>query len=424
MYDQTFSKKSLERMFQKRDFIGIGTPHDQEIFRENILSLAVDSANISFGKSSNPLIKFRLGGKAVFKFCQLSDELIARKLCENIKRSFKPTSAGRSQIVMNLRLLLEEGIPFRVYRLDIKSFYESFQPSYLLSAINNLPHLSPHSKTLMQNLLSCHASLGGNGVPRGLSLSAPLSDLLMHDFDKRMQSNEDVFFYSRYVDDIIVITSVRETSTIFVRDVKKLLPPGLSLNRHKRNIESAHKQVNPKKSSDLNDIPLFSFDYLGYAFLVREPQKDSKINRSGDHYRSVAVDVAAKKVTRFKTRIARSFIDFSKTGNFGLLKDRIKFLTKNFSVYNAKAGGKKIAGIFHSYPLISNDANALKNLDYFLKNAVLSKSGRIFSQSSLMLSARQKRELLAHSFVRGYAERQFVYFSGPRLKEIQACWKN
>ena len=222
---------------------------------------------------------------------------------------------------------------------------------------------------------------------------------------------------------IILITSARETTTKFFRDVKKLLPPGLSLNQYKRNIESADKQVSPKKSSDLDDIPLFSFDYLGYAFLIREPQKDSK-TRPGDHYRSVTVDVAAKKVTRFKTRIARSFIDFSKTGDFALLKDRIKFLTKNFSVYNAKAGGKKIAGIFHSYPLISNDANALRNLDYFLKNAVLSKSGRIFSKSSLRLSAKQKRELLAHSFVRGHAERQFVYFSGSRLKEIQECWKN
>ncbi|MGZ0079657.1 antiviral reverse transcriptase Drt3a [Methylomonas sp. YC3] len=423
MHDQTFSKKSLERMFQKRDFIGLGTPHDQEIFREKILSLAVDSANISFGKISNPLIKFQLGGKAVFKFCQLSDELIARKLCANIKRSFRSITVGRSQIVGNLRLLLEEGIPFRVYRLDIKSFYESFEPSYVLFIINNLHRLSPHSKTLMQNLLSCHASLGGKGVPRGLSLSAPLSDLLMHSFDMGMQSNEDVFFYSRYVDDIILITSARETATKFVRDVKKLLPPGLSLNQYKRNIESADKQVSPKKSSDLDDIPLFCFDYLGYAFLIREPQKDSK-TRPGDHYRSVTVDVAAKKVTRFKTRIARSFIDFSKTGDFVLLKDRIKFLTKNFSVYNAKAGGKKIAGIFHSYPLISNDANALRNLDYFLKNAVISKSGRIFSKSSLRLSAKQKRELLAHSFVRGHAERQFVYFSGSRLKEIQKCWKN
>jgi len=244
----------------------------------------------------------------------------------------------------------------------------------------------------------------------------------MYEFDQGMQSNCDVFFYSRYVDDIIVITSSREDVPTFIRAVEKLLPPGLTLNQTKRQIVTALDKVNPRKASDPISS-LFSFDYLGYAFLVREPVKDQK-KKPHDHYRTVTVDVAAKKVGRLKTRISRSFLDFSRTGDFELLKERIKFLTKNFSVYNAKAGGKKLAGIFHSYPIVSNDAKGLQILDDFLRNAVLSKSGRIFSRSSLMLTAQQKREILTQSFVKGHATKSFVYFSGPRLKKIQECCKN
>lgn len=418
MYDQSFNRKTLGCLLQKRDFLGITTPLEQELFRDDVLNKAIASTNAGLGITSNPFIGFSLQGKIVFMFSNLSDELISRKLCENLKMTHRRCPMGRTQIVSNLSLLLEEGVPFRIYRLDIKSFYESFQLPYVISSIEKISRLSPQSKKLVKELLTCHIPLGGQGIPRGLSLSAILSDLLMHGFDQSVQSNDDVFFYSRYVDDIIVVTSSRENVRVFLSDVEKFLPPGLTLNQAKRQIVTAKDKVNPTKSSG-QFSELFSFDYLGYAFSVKEPVKD---NKTKDYYRSVTVDIAAKKIMRFKTRISRSFLDFSKTGNFDLLKDRIKLLTKNFSVYNAKAGGKKIAGIFHSYPLVSGNPYGLKTLDNFLRNAVLSKNGRMFSKYSL--TAHQKQNLLAHSFTRGHAEKCFVHFSGVRLKEIQECWKN
>ena len=422
MYDQSFCIKTLERVLQKRDFFGITTPAAQKAFRDDVLSKAVISAKSNFGKPSIHLIKFPLNGRTIFSLPNLSDELVARKLCENIKRAKKVTTSGRSQIVSNLRLLLEEGVPYRTYRLDIKSFYESFKQPDVLFAVNELSRLSPQSKNLLTGLLSCHTHMGGQGIPRGLSLSAALSDLLMQDFDLEVQSAGDVFFYSRYVDDIIVVTSSREDPLIFIKWIEKKLPIGLQLNPTKKQIVSAPNRVSPTKATE-TITELFKFDYLGYAFLVDEPVKDSQ-TRPGDHRRSVTVDIAHKKIKRFKTRISRSFFEFSRTGDWSLLKDRVKFLTKNFSVYNVKAGGKKIAGIFHSYPLTSENAEGLRVLDDFLRNAILSKNGRISAMSSPKLKAQQKRELLAHSFVRGHKEKSFVHFSGMRIHEIQSCWIN
>ena len=422
MYDQSFSKKTLARVLQKRDFYSITDPDAKDLFREDLLNNAVTSANSAFGHPTNPLISFPLKGRMVFMFSKLSDELVARKLCENIKMSHRIITSGRSQIICKLRLLLTEGVPFRIYRLDIKSFYESFQSNHVISTINEINNLNPQSKKLLQNLFNHHAALGGNGIPRGLSLSATLSDLLMQPFDHQMQSNDEIFFYSRYVDDIIVVTSSREDVGEFVRSIKNSLPPGLTLNTTKKQIVGATDKVTPPKPSE-PITQLFDFDYLGYSFTVKEPKKEQN-KPPGSYHRSVIVDIAKKKITRFKTRISRSFLEFSRTNDWELLKDRIKFLTKNFSVYNVKAGGKKMAGIFHSYPLVSDDAKGLKILDNFLRNAILSKNGRISSLSSPKLTTQQKKELLAQSFAKGHLEKNYVHFSGTRFEQIQKCWKN
>lgn len=422
MYDQSFNKKTLARVFQKLDFVGIKSSAELEAFRENMLNKAVASAASGFAKAANPLVSFPLHGRQVFMFPGLWDELVARKLCSNIKKTSKANSRGRAQIVSNLRLLLEEGVPFRVYRLDVKSFYESFKASNVIAKVGELSELSPLSKRLLHDLLGCHAALGGTGIPRGLALSAALSEHLMRDFDHKVSGHPEVFFFSRYVDDIIIVTSAREDKTIFVRQIENMLPPGLSLNPTKRQVEEASNRVSPTKPAD-PAVHLFKFDYLGYSFRISEPARD-KTKQPGDHHRTVVVDIAERKITRFKTRISRSFFDFAKNGDWPLLRDRIKFLTKNFSVYNAKAGGKKIAGIFHSYPLASSDAEGIASLDQFLRNAILSKNGRISSLSSPKLTGTQKRQLLSNSFREGHAKASFVYFSGSRLKQIQQCWKN
>lgn len=422
MHDQSFNKKTLARVFQKIDFIGIKTSAELDEFREIMLKKAEASATSSFAKAENPLVSFPLHGRQVFMFSNLWDELVARKLCSNIKKTSKATPRGRAQIVSNLRLLLEEGVPFRVYRLDVKSFYESFKASNVVAKVGELVELSPLSKRLLHDLLGCHAALGGTGIPRGLALSAALSEHLMRDFDHKVAGHSEVFFFSRYVDDIIIVTSAREESAIFVRQIENMLPVGLRLNTAKKQIEETSGRVNPTKAADTT-VHLFKFDYLGYSFGISEPTKE-KNKQPGDHNRTVVVDIAEKKIIRFKTRISRSFYEFTKSGDWPLLRDRIKFLTNNFSVYNAKAGGKKIAGIFYSYPLASSDAKGIASLDEFLRNAILSKNGRIASLSHPKLTGAQKRQLLSNSFMEGHAKASFVYFSGSRLKQIQSCWKN
>lgn len=426
MYDQSFCRKTLEREIRKSDFRKVAAKA-QPAFKENLLTLALDAANKYFsppphGGTSTLLSSFPLKGKTVFGFQRLPDELVARKLCTNIRRATKVLTRGRSQIVANLHLLLEEGVPYRVYRFDVKSFYESFNREDVLSEVNRLSKLSPHSKALVAAILKNHEHVGGQGLPRGLALSAVLSDWLMQDFDSNVGGHDEVFFYSRFVDDIIVLTSGRENSVAFSTWIESVLPNGLIFGATKRDVAPADKRVTPVKAPAIPGNVL-QFDYLGYSFSVNEPPLNPKV-KSGAHARHVIADVADGKIRKLKKRIVRSFLDYATTSDWNLLIDRIKFLTQNFSVYNPKVGGKKLAGIYHSYPQVSQDGKGLKELDRFLRNSILSKTGRVSSMTSPLLNAKQKRQLLSQSFVRGHDKQTFVHFSAARISEIQKCWLN
>ena len=422
MYDQSFSKKNLARVLQKRDFNHVPISLRDE-YREGLLDRALASALSNFNSPNLPLSVFQLFKKNIYQLPKIEDELVARKLTQNLRRFVIPPKEGRTQIVSNLVLLLSEGVPYRVYRLDIRSFYESFKTSEVVGALHQLQRLSPQSKNLIEILLNSHADMGGTGVPRGLSLSALLSNLLMHDFDLLIQSHEDTFYYSRYVDDIVIVTSTREPPGRFIEEVKKALPTGLGLNPNKRQIVDAKNRVTPVKPPNLAS-PKLKFDYLGYSFLICEPVKQNNKLKNSEYRRDVTVDIGLSKLKKLKTRMIRSFLDFGCNGDWNLLQDRIAFLTQNFSVHNPKAGEKKLAGIFHSYPLLTKEATALQELDRFLRNAVLSKNSRSISKSSALLNATQRRRLLKYSFVQGHASKTFVHFHATRISDIQSCWVN
>lgn len=419
-FDQSFCRSSLSRVIGKRDFRGVPKA-DQDTFREALLAQAIHSATVGFTLANQPLLSFPLKDKTVYRVGAKSDELVVRKLRLNLRMCSSSWLESRTQIVRCLSLLLEEGVPYRIYRLDIRSFYESFDQSNVLKSISDLRRLSPQSKSLIANLLKCFSVMGGTGIPRGLAISATLSELMMHDFDVHVQRDDDTFFFARYVDDIIVVTSAREAATDFLAKVRSWLPAGLDFNPTKHDIADTGGKLTRIDSAS---APLLlRFDYLGYQFTVRNPLKsDHKKDKDGELSRDVEIDISKKKLKKIKTRLVRSFLEFSKTGDWPLLKDRIAFLTQNFSVYNPMAGGKKIAGIFYSYPLTKECSPGLRDLDSFLRNAALAKKGRIFTSTSALLSGQQRRALLKYSFVRGHANKSFVHFSPQRISKIQRCW--
>ncbi|MFW6510703.1 antiviral reverse transcriptase Drt3a [Acinetobacter baumannii] len=416
MEHQTFSRHGLTKVIRKSDFRNV-PKSSQEVYRETLINDSISAAQTKFNKSNPSLSSFNLKGNLVFKLDHHAHEIVERKITYNLRRACQIKAPDRTNIISNLKLFLREGVPCRVYRLDIKKFYESFSYIHICKEVDSLYKLSPHSKILIKDILKKHQSIGGKGTPRGLPISSCISELMMKSFDSQLRNNSNTFFYSRYVDDIIIITSGNEERNDFLKYIKNILPHGLELNYNK--VEVSNK-INPitRVPDNKPKKVVIKFEYLGYKIIVSDPYKSSDSKK-----RVVDVDLANKKAKKYKLRITRAFYDFVKTKDIKLLEDRIKYLANNFKVYNVHIDKTKLAGIYHSYPEIQLEAKNLKELDHYLRGIVLTRNRRIGRFLAPLLTGKMKRELLQNSFLKGHSEKRFIHFSPSRIAEIKQCWE-
>lgn len=418
MYDQSFNSVSLSRELRRGDFVFLKQLRDPD-YRAGVIAQAVGRSHSGF-EGYDLLSTTTLKGKPVFFPADFSDELILRKIGKNVERLTGVQHPERDQLVANLRALISEGLPYRIYRLDLKSFYESITVDLAQDAVCNTPLLSIPTKRHIEAILAHHCASGHKGLPRGIGLSAILAELVMRDFDRAVCKIESVYFYGRFVDDIIVLTNGLEDAKFFLQNLRKKLPDGLILNQKKQQVLSASKDVAPFGSTGMPTTVL-AFDYLGYRFNVWEPPKVHQ--RPGDHFRDVWLDIADTKVSKIKTRIIRSLIAYLSDEDFDLLEARIKYLTSNFSVLDSSRERKRLAGIYHNYWQVDVvRSKALLELDQFVKKAIISASGKIFDAFYTKTSDQQRRRLLANSFIRGFKKKSYLYFSRDQIIKIQRCW--
>ncbi|ELQ13669.1 phage-related reverse transcriptase/maturase family protein [Pseudomonas syringae BRIP39023] len=420
MYDQSFNLKTISRELRKSDFTYKPRLRDK-VVKDYELNTALSKASGGWDVAKGLFVS-QVRGKFVYRSASFSDELILRKLNRNLVENAKLRGTNRDYIVANIKEVLREGVEYRVYRLDIKSFYESICVARAIKLLDSLVLMSQPTKKHIKALLEFHAASGKTGVPRGLALSATIAEIVMQDFDNSIKELDGVFYYGRYVDDIIVVTDRLELPYRFIRLVKQALPYGLCLNTKKQMICETIGDVAPHKATS-PPVQELDFEYLGYRFLVASPVRNNK-KRDGQHFRDVRLDIATSKLKKIKTRIVRSLIGFNSDGDFELLRSRIKFLASNFSVMDADRDRKRLAGIFYNYHRIdSARSNGLQELDLYLTKIVSSGFGKVSDEFYSKTTLSQRRELLVISFRKGFVNKIFLHFSNSRLGKIQGCWK-
>lgn len=142
-----------------------------------------------------------------------------KQLQRNLNKTFKVKQADRNRIVKQTYNLISDGFPKVIIRTDIHKFYESIPQKELIQKLENNTLLSPLSKKLLKRLFFEFERIKdlsvmevGRGIPRGFGVSAYLSELYMREIDNEIKSLPDVMYYSRYVDDIIIIFSPKTKS--------------------------------------------------------------------------------------------------------------------------------------------------------------------------------------------------------------------
>jgi len=408
LYDPSFGPTELRQQIRKSDFKKYSNLNlEEEQNKEYQLSLAYKIGTEGFSELN--LQSNQLAGKLIYQLVDFPSELILRKAMNNIATVTRVKQTNRIEICSCLKLLCQEGIPYSLAKFDIQNFYESIDQTQIETLITKRLSTLPSTRRVLSTFIQQCNGLGITGLPRGLAISATLSELHLNDFDKNIQNKLDLYFYARYVDDIIILLPEREIKNL-CQKVSAMLPIGLKLNKSKNLVLNFNARKNRTCQWE------GCFDYLGFSFKV------SHILKNGQH-RFVQLNIAESKVKKIKTRVIRALLQYRSDGNFDDLHDRIKILTCNYRYYDHRKQRGRLAGNYHNYKLVDNCSHSLVELDQFIIHILLSKKGKLGTHLANSLTKKQRQILLGMSFQKGFKNRIHFRFSPARLKKLVECWK-
>ena len=106
----------------------------------------------------------------------------------NLNKVFKIRRSSRNDIIAQLKCVLSDELPKIIIKTDIKDFYETIQHNKMLPVIDSNPLLSIVSKRYIHKILSQYTSITTKaiGLPRGIGVSACLSEIYMQKLDKKV----------------------------------------------------------------------------------------------------------------------------------------------------------------------------------------------------------------------------------------------
>lgn len=361
------------------------------------------SQKIKFEKISPNIKKLdhTIKEKSIFRIDDSSSnktpEFFFLKIVEQtLKSTFRIRFSNRDKILSALIPSLEDGSPKYIIRTDIKKFYENIDNRKLIKILDEKEILPESTKVFCKKVLHQYREIEGvdKGLPRGLSLSATLSEIFMKEIDREISEMEDVYFYERYVDDIIIIL---KNSNHIEKDYIaswESISSILAKNALPINYEKTQKPIfidRGRKNGTLS--------YLGYRFNLNHKNMPLKI------------DMAEKKVKKIKKSIDCIFYTYRKNRNSKSKKkserhlvNQIRYLTTNTRLHNRKSNA--FVGIYFGNKFI-NTNESLEHLDQYL-----------LSKIDLYATPYVKNGLKRFSFSNGFNNKIFINYRPSELAEI------
>ena len=230
-------------------------------------------------------------GKDIYSIGNGFDYLVSRIIQESIKEKYDIRVGNRISIIKQLKCLLDDRLPKAIVRTDIKSFFETINAKLLISHMDNMGLVQKSQINMLSGLIEQYNRISGCslGVPRGVGISSYLAELYMKEIDKEIKRQPNVIYYARFVDDMVIVTSEKESgnddNAKQVFDLLKNKLKEIGLEAH----DSGEKFcICPNSSLD--------FTYLGYRFV-----------HSGG---KLEIDISSEKQEKIKTKIRFAFVSF------------------------------------------------------------------------------------------------------------------
>ncbi len=395
------------------------TIKDLQLRKEAVLyeSLKTISEEVN---SSKFQFNFKIGnrnGKPTYEIGNSIAQFYAiKQLQYNIRKTFKVKQSDRYRILKQIKLLLADGFPKIVIRTDIESFYESIPQDKLLDKVLDNTLLTHKSKQFISTIIQDYEKLKdkkiespGHGVPRGVGISAYLSELYMNDVDRQIKSIGNVTFYARYVDDIFIIVtpSSKSDKTDYLKEIEGIFTRySLKMKTSKTKSESIIRTTSGKAN----------IEYLGYSF---------EIDYGNDHSH-LEINLTKSKVDKYKERLQKAFDYYNAESKYNerrerrLLFDRLQFLSGNTKLLNSKEGIK--VGVYYSNSLLEeSNLKSLKAVNGFLTKMVCTNL-KPHCSGSFDVGKLKRQIIRRFDFCEGFKQKRFHNYTTKELIEIKKVW--
>ena len=281
---------------------------------------AIQTETYDFSSFSREVYSQSGKKRVIYSFPKLSVEnMLSHYLKQQLDRAFHIKYASRSKIInllFNTLVATKNMNDFVIVRADFKSFFDSVKSEYVYEKYILPSIIKREGKQLLEkyveNFKYCYA---------GLCLSNGMTEIVCKDFDivlKARLSEYGVFFYERYVDDMLIMFNnyisenrikniIRET----IIEVFGSCPVRLSSSPGKFSYISRRNLVSSQ-----------NFNFLGYEFFILKT-----VNGRGDEIIDFEYGIAEKKRTKYSNMIERAFINYKLTGNDEVFRQQLKIFS-------------------------------------------------------------------------------------------------
>ncbi|OKO69735.1 antiviral reverse transcriptase Drt3a [Bradyrhizobium sp. NAS96.2] len=357
--------------------------------------------------------KTEIRGSTAFTIRSTPHLVVLRCLNQTIRQAVGIQPSDRDTIIRRLTTILTEGVPHRLYKFDIKKFFDSVGVIDLFADLANEPRIPRKAIWVLNNYVYMLKQRGIEGLPRGIQLSATMAEYAMRRFDRFVSRLPEVYYYARYVDDIVVVTGAREQQVQFKRQLARMLPRGLRFN----GVKTRHIDIPVQHKSDGSAI-VGDVDYLGYNFSIHETKRVDQ-----RYCREIDVTLAPKKVRRLKSRICRAVAGYIVDGNEWRLERRLQLLTGNYNLRDMSTGKLRNVGLYCNYRR-ANSRKALVELDTFMRAIFVGNKIPLSRRLSTKMDDKARRSFLRFSFSAGFRDQIFYNFPPDELAELALCWRD
>jgi len=293
--------------------------------------------------------------------------VVARIVADELCRSYRLKPANRDEIIEQLRCLLDNTLPKIIIRGDVHHFYESIPQAALMVKLRNDGFLSSRTQKNMRTLMYQYNCLSNNtdrvGLPRGMAFSAYLSEVYLMNVDAEISRMTGVYFYKRYVDDIIVVANpmLTEINSLWKSIRSKYEEAGLSLH------EDSEKCLLQVLDSNTEKLVM---DYLGYQFRYNKGRLETGISeRRYRKYQQLidAVFAIYQECSHYRSHKDQIHKSSSKQDALNELFNRLFVLTGNGKLSSRKSYIS--TGVYYTNRLIT-DLRQLEELDRYLAEKI------------------------------------------------------